>query len=72
MTKQFNQEITRLPTGYSSRAAKWEDLEAFVELSNLDALHVLGAEDTSFDEIRADWEGPNFDLAKDSQLVFSE
>lgn len=72
MPKGNTQRSADLPEGYSARAASWKDLESIEVLANLAALKSMGAEDTSREEIRMDWEDPNFNLEKDSQLVFSK
>jgi len=64
-------KLNNLPPGYSSRAATWDDLQAVVTLANLDSKSSTGVEDTSLEEIRNDWDEPGFDLARDTQLVFS-
>jgi GNAT superfamily N-acetyltransferase len=72
MSKANQQESRILPAGYRARAANKDDLNGIVEIANLAALETMGAEDTNADEILTDWKDPNFDLARDSQLVFSD
>lgn len=68
MLKEFNLKV---PVGYSARPADGEDLKEIVRIANLDAMEMLGIADTDEDEIRNDWENDNFELASDSQVVFS-
>ena len=64
--------MNSLPPGYSARTATKDDLETVVEIANLAAIGFMGAEDTSTDEIRIDWEDDDFALERDSRLVFSD
>jgi len=72
MRKASQQELKSLPAGYSARAANRDDLDTVVEMANLSAMESIGTEDTSADEILMDWKDPNFNLERDSQLVFSD
>jgi GNAT superfamily N-acetyltransferase len=72
MSAKYLLALSMLPQGYTARPATKDDLETVLQIANLAAMEYLGAEDTSEDEIRNDWKDPDFDLERDSLLVFSE
>lgn len=65
-------EIATLPllkTGYSVRPCTMEDVEAVVDLMNACAIKATGKADETVEQIRADWQRPDFDQASSQRVV---
>lgn len=60
-----------LPEGYTSRPARKDDLEAAVEMFNIDARQLVGVEKFVLNEIANEWSTPGFNQETDSRIVFS-
>ncbi|MBC7220387.1 GNAT family N-acetyltransferase [Candidatus Bipolaricaulota bacterium] len=56
--------------GYTSRPARWDDVEAAVELFNACSQHMFRRNQSTVNEVRTEWGTPGFDLEADTQLVF--
>ncbi len=63
---------TTLPPGYHARPARMDDLEAAVEMFNLDARNLIGVDMFILQEEGNEWQTPGFNLATDSQVVLTE
>ncbi len=64
--------MSRLPAGFSTRPAHFDDLEPVVELLNRAAHDLHGKDEFTVDDYRNEWMTPNFNLETDSLLVFSQ
>jgi GNAT superfamily N-acetyltransferase len=67
-------EIAALPalkTGYSVRPCTMEDVEAVVALMNACAIKTIGHKDETVEDIRADWQRPDFDQSSSQRVVLS-
>lgn len=60
-----------LPDGYRSRPARMDDLEATVEMFNIDARRTVGTDKYISQEVGNDWQTPGFNLDTDSLIVLS-
>lgn len=60
----------RLPAGYASRPATWEDLDAVVELNKACDRADVGFEDPVRELFVYDWRRAGFDLARHTLLAF--
>jgi mycothiol synthase len=58
-----------LPEGYRVRPASMDDLEATVEMFNVEARHMVGVDKFILQEIGNEWQTPGFDLDTDSRVV---
>ena len=63
---------SQLPAGFTFRAATMDDIPATVEMYNLWAEDAIGYKDTSEEEVRNEWESPDFDPAVNTYLAFTE
>ena len=63
---------TTLPPGYHARPARMDDVEAAVEMFNLDSRRLIGADEFILQEEGNEWQTPGFNLATDSQVVLTE
>jgi mycothiol synthase len=63
---------TNLPPGYHARPARIEDVDAAVEMFNLDSRRLIGADEFILHEEANEWQTPGFDLATDSMVVLTE
>ncbi len=61
----------QLPAGFTTRPATMDDIPATVEMYNLWAEDALGYKDISEEEVRNEWESPDFDPEKNARLVFA-
>ncbi len=61
----------RLPAGYASRPAGWDDLDAIVALSKACDLVDAGVEDPVREHIEDDWRVPGVDLERQTSLVLA-
>jgi mycothiol synthase len=66
-----NASPTSLPAGFTSQAARMDDLEAAVDLFNRYSQVHLGIRDVEVDELRHEWNTPRFDLQSDTRLAFT-
>jgi mycothiol synthase len=57
--------------GYSSRPAGKEDLDAAVEMFNIDAKHLVGVDKFILNEVANEWSTPGFNQETDSRIVTS-
>ncbi len=67
-------EIATLPalkTGYRVRPCTLADVEAVVALMNACAIKTTGEPDETVEEIRSDWQRPDFDQAAGQRVVLS-
>lgn len=60
-----------LPEGYCSRPAKMDDLEAAVEMFNIDSRRMVGVDKFLLQETGSEWQAPGFNQETDSQVVLS-
>ncbi len=60
-----------LPQGFTSRPATLEDAKAFVDLSNLCTMELVGVPLHDLDEAITDLQAPDFNLQADTQLIFA-
>ncbi len=63
--------VPALKTGYSVRPCTMDDVEAVVAVMNACAIKTIGHEDETVDEIRSDWERPDFDQASSQRVVLN-
>ncbi len=67
-------EIASLPTlktGYSVRPCTMDDVEAVVAVMNACAIKTIGHEDETVEEVRSDWQRPDFDQASSQRVVLN-
>jgi len=62
---------SRIPPGFSVRAARMEDLKEIVALLNTCSMELLGTERHDPEKKRVEWRTPGFDLATDTRVVIS-
>lgn len=62
---------TQLPNGYQTRPVTLDDVAAFTELFNAYSHSLIGADQTTQDELRIEWKEPTFDLANDTLAIWS-
>lgn len=62
---------TNLPAGFSMRPATMADLETAVTLINICAQVQIGADEINKDELRTEWQTPQFSLADSTRMVFA-
>lgn len=65
-------ETTTLPMlkpGYRVRACTLDDVEAVVDIMNLCAIKATGQADETVEQVRADWQRPDFDQAASQRVV---
>jgi mycothiol synthase len=60
-----------LPKGYFSRPARKDDVEAAVEMFNIDAKHLVGVEKFALNEVANEWSTPGFNQETDARIVIS-
>ncbi len=60
-----------LPPSFAARPATMDDLETAVALFNACAIHSTGAPDTTSDDLRLEWQSPQFDLRTATQVVLT-
>lgn len=58
------------PTGYTQRAATWDDLAGVCELFRVADLADYGEADMTEAAVRHDWEDPHLELARDTWVVW--
>ena len=61
-----------LPAGYRSRPANMDDLNAAVEMFNIDARRIVGVDKFILQEIGNEWQTPGFNPNTDSLVVLSQ
>ena len=57
--------------GYRSRPAKMDDLNAAVEMFNIDARSMVGVDKFILQEVGTEWQAPGFNQSTDSLVVLS-
>ena len=62
----------QLPEGFTLRPATMDDIPACVEMFNLWAENAIGYKDISEEEVRNEWDSPDFDPAVNTYLAFTE
>ncbi len=65
-------DIATLPTmktGYRVRPCTMDDVEAVVAIMNACAIKVIGEPDETVEEVRSDWQRPDFDQAASQRVV---
>ena len=60
-----------LPTGFTARNARLEDVEMAAEMGKQYSLATTGFSDIDSESLRNMWQSPNFDPAQDIYLVFN-
>src|SRR5437016_4081492 len=60
-----------LKVGYSFRPCTMEDVDAVVDLMNACAIKVTGKADETVEQVRADWQRPDFDQAASQRVVLA-
>ncbi len=60
------------PEGFTVRPATMDDIPACVEMFNLWAEDALGYKEVSEEEVRNEWESPDFDPKINARLTFTE
>ncbi len=70
LTMETKQLVRVLPPmGYTALAAEWDDIPEMTRVSNRDAEFVMGHADTEEMEFQRNWEAPEFDHKRDTQLI---
>ena len=59
-----------LPPGLDARAPTFEDIDDVVAVVSSSEIAADGVADITFEDLRADWERPSFDLENDAVVVF--
>jgi len=60
-----------LPKGFHVRPARLGDIEQAVELFNACSMATIGKEDFTVPDMLIEWQTPNFDLEKNTRLLFN-
>ncbi|MBA3871980.1 MAG: GNAT family N-acetyltransferase [Anaerolineae bacterium] len=63
--------LPALKAGYRVRPCTLDDVEAIVALMNACAIKVIGVADETVEQVRADWQRPDFDQAASQQVVLA-
>lgn len=60
-----------LPTGYSQRAATWDDVEAMTHLEIMASAMRNQPKKVTVEHVRSEWQSPHIDFLTASQIVFN-
>ena len=63
--------LTALKAGYRVRPCRLDDVEAVVGMMNACAIKVIGQADETVEQVRADWQRPDFDQASSQRVVIA-